>query len=237
MVASVEEIINSYVGIMGDCRRRLHIYIEGNAGVGKTTLLNNFREIFPEHENVCIEPEDLDAIDLLTVFGQMDDSKFSVLERMKNMFNFMVKREEDALMSKCVVSFFEHSLYSCFEVMAKTVLRRPEDLNEISKFYSERLAYLNAMHSACNVHTLTIYLNYSPERCCENIGAGASTEKLEYLRCLDKMYRRKYFRRVNCVEINEEIAPFAHSASGTYVLDLLVLHDVAYHLYHMIYSI
>ena len=168
------------------------IYIEGNIGVGKTTLLNNLKNY---HFNVITEPVEQWG-EILKLYYN-DKKKYAFRFQMKILLTWI---EKFITLNNTDVYFTERSLFSGREVFFKLTCENGHVNNKDILEYNEcfdKLLNISCIKDIVKPKAY-IYLRTSPEICHERVKKrnriGEEHITLEYLQTLD-MYHHCWINK------------------------------------------
>ena len=164
------------------------IYIEGNIGVGKTTLLDTLREY---HFNVITEPVEQWG-EILQLYYK-NKTKYSFKFQMKILLTWL---EKFILLNETDLYFTERSLFSgrdiFFDTMCKNGYVSDKDKCEYYECF-DKLVGVSCINKIIKPSAF-IYLKASPEICFKRIQerkrVGEEHITLEYLETLDSCHQK-----------------------------------------------
>lgn len=162
-----------------------NIVIDGNIGSGKSTLLVNLTDNFPDRK---IFLEDVDSFKPWLKLFYKNMGKYALGFQMEVLFSHMQRKKY--LHNSEYGMLFERSTLSCINVFGKYLLE-----NNILSMEEQNLCIKYDKEYGWKPHTI-IYINTDPNNCFDRIHKrnrdGESSISLEYLKDLDKLYRKLY---------------------------------------------
>lgn len=176
----------------------LAIYIEGNIGVGKSTLLRRLQATYEDH-NCLVLNEPIADWPSLKLFYEVDRRAYTYPLQCEIIESFH-KRETTCPIRPMYI--FERSIKSSYEIFA-TLNCTPEELEKLGAMVrrSGRATLFPAMH---NVY---IYLKAPATTCLQRIATrqkgSDSSITLEYLQQLEAQHE-KFFQGKDCTVVNAD---------------------------------
>lgn len=192
-------------------------FIEGNIGVGKTTLIKALKELNPDW-SIILEPVDewvssgLFDKDLTGLTSDELATHYYNLQRM--ILDSMMKLKFDDLKTVTIV---ERSVYSSVYIFAKFLRNESKmKIEDWAKLRDSAEAYLKTLDAVPNYD---IYFVSAYEKCMDNIKKRARKGEegitLDYLRTLDFLHNATF---VNCDLVVNTFQSYP-SESAQYVSD------------------
>jgi deoxyadenosine/deoxycytidine kinase len=168
--------------------QKVHISIEGNIGVGKTTIVENLNEHFERDNTVSCAFEPLDEWESSGFLEDMYSKKIDHAEFQNIVISSMFHTSFVGL-SKSDILIQERSMDAAFEVFTKNNVQNPRSL-ELLKYSYNKLK--KSIEEAFSVKTIRIYLRVPPLVAFSRVsGRSRSSESKmseEYITAINDAY-------------------------------------------------
>lgn len=167
---------------------KVHISIEGNIGVGKSTLLSNVYRHFKNNEKVSCAWEPLDEWDSNGFLEDMYSKRIDHAEFQYMVISSMFHTSFIGL-SKSDILIQERSMDAAFEVFTKNNVENSRSV-ELLKYSYDKLK--RSLEEAFSVQTVRIYLRVPPfvafSRVCQRFRSSESNMTEEYITAINDSY-------------------------------------------------
>ena len=168
--------------------QKFHVYIEGNIGVGKSTLLSNISNHFQNNENVSCVWEPLDEWEDNGFLGDMYSKRIDQTEFQHMVISSMFHKSFMGL-SNSEILIQERSMDSTFEVFTKNNVKNSISVDLLKYSYEKLKELLDETFSARKV---IIYLRVPPSvafsRVCQRSRSSESNVTEEYITAINNSY-------------------------------------------------